>query len=434
MVERRLRAHDDAMSRERWSVRAGRVARRSMSSLLDGVLGVVWFTWVVTMLSLGAGLAITLLGVPLLAVTVRSGRVIGAVERARVRVLLGVEVSAPAAPPLRPSGVWPRLRAALGDVPGWKGLAYGVVMLPWGVLAFSVTVAVWSAGVGLLTAPLWDWAVPDGGVTSFGSYVFTGWGRVGVLAGGVVVGALVLLVAPRIVGWLSQVHVALVRSLLSVGRHAALQQRVGELQESRSATVEAAEAERRRIERDLHDGTQQRLVGLAIDLGIARERLVDTGDDRSRELVERAHEGLKEAIAELRDLVRGIHPAVLTDRGLDAAVSALAARSSIPVHVQSGLQRRLPAPVESAAYFVVAEALTNAMKHSDATLVRVTIRDDGAMLMIEVTDDGRGAALVAPPGGLHGLVDRVRSLDGRLDVTSPPGGPTTLTAVIPCES
>lgn len=405
-----------------------------MSSLLDGVLGVVWFTWVVTMLSLGAGLAITLLGVPLLAVTVRSGRVIGAVERARVRVLLGVEVSAPAAPPLRPSGVWPRLRAALGDVPGWKGLAYGVVMLPWGVLAFSVTVAVWSAGVGLLTAPLWNWAVPDGGVTSFGSFVFTGWGRVGVLAGGVVVGALVLLVAPRIVGWLSQVHVALVRSLLSAGRHAALQQRVGELQESRSATVEAAEAERRRIERDLHDGTQQRLVGLAIDLGIARERLADGGDDRSRELVERAHEGLKEAIAELRDLVRGIHPAVLTDRGLDAAVSALAARSSIPVHVQSGLQRRLPAPVESAAYFVVAEALTNAMKHSDATMVTVTIRDDGAMLMIEVTDDGRGGAAVAPTGGLHGLVGRMRALDGRLDVTSPPGGPTTLTAVIPCGS
>jgi signal transduction histidine kinase len=141
---------------------------------------------------------------------------------------------------------------------------------------------------------------------------------------------------------------------------------------------------------------------------------------------------LKEAIAELRDLVRGIHPAVLTDRGLDAAVSALVARSPIPVDVRSDLQRRFPGAVESAAYFVVAEALTNAMKHSDATLVTVTIRDDGAMLMVEVTDDGRGGARVAPTGGLHGLVDRVRSLDGRLDVTSPPGGPTTLTAVIPC--
>lgn len=421
------------MSREGWSVRSGRVVRRSLSLVLDGVLGVVWFTWVVTMLALGAGLVITLLGVPLLAVTVRSGRVIGAMERARVRVLLAVEVPAPPARRLA-EGVWPWLRAALGDVPGWKGLAYGVVMLPWGVVAFSVTVAVWSVGLGLLTAPLWDWAVPGGAITSVGSYVFTGWGRVGVFAGGVVVGAGVLVVAPRIVGWLSQVHVMLVRSLLSADQRAVLEQRVGELQASRSASVDAAEAERRRIERDLHDGTQQRLVGLAIDLGIARERLADAGDDRSRELVERAHDGLKEAIAELRDVVRGIHPAVLTDRGLDAAVSALAARSPIPVDVRSGVQRRLPAPVESAAYFVVAEALTNAMKHSHATLVTVTIRDDGAMLTVDVTDDGDGGAQVGPAGGLHGLSDRVRALDGQLDVTSPSGGPTTVKVVIPCGS
>lgn len=421
------------MNRDGWSVRVSRVARRSLSSVLDGVLGVVWFTWVVSMLSLGAGLAITLLGIPLLAVTVRSGRVVGAMERARVRVLLGAEVPAPAALPF-PEGVWPRLRTALGDVPGWKGLAYGVVMLPWGVLAFSVTVTLWSAGLGLLTAPLWEWAVPGGGITSFGSYAFTGWGRVGVRAAGVVVGAGVLMVAPRIIGWLSQVHVALVRSLLAADQRVALEQRVGELQASRSASVDAAEAERRRIERDLHDGTQQRLVGLAIDLGIARERLADMGDDRSRELVERAHEGLKEAIAELRDLVRGIHPAVLTDRGLDAAVSALAARSPIPVEVRSSVQRRYPASVESAAYFVVAEALANAMKHSEATLVAVTIHDDGAMLVVDVTDAGRGGAQVGTTGGLHGLADRVRSLDGRLEVTSPPGGPTTVKAVIPCGS
>lgn len=414
-------------------MRAGHTARRSLSLVLDGVLGVVWFTWVVTMMASSAGLAITLLGIPLLAVTVRSGRVIGAVERTRVRVLLGVEIPPPAALE-RASGVWPRLRAALGDVSGWKGLAYGVVMLPWGVLAFSVTVVLWSVGVGLLTAPLWDWAVPDGGITSVGTYEFTGWGRVGVLTGGVVVGAVVLLVAPRIIGWVTLGHEALVRSLLSAGRAAMLEERVDALQASRSASVDAAEAERRRIERDLHDGTQQRLVGLAIDLGIARERLADTGDDRSRELVERAHDGLKEAIAELRDLVRGIHPAVLTDRGLDAAVSALAARSPIAVEVQSEVQRRLPAPVESAAYFVVAEALTNAMKHSDATKVTVSIRDDGGMLMVEVVDDGRGGAQVEPTGGLRGLVDRVRSLDGHLEVASPPGGPTTVKAVIPCGS
>jgi signal transduction histidine kinase len=222
--------------------------------------------------------------------------------------------------------------------------------------------------------------------------------------------------------------------LLSADRTEVLERRVDELQASRSASIDAAESERRRIERDLHDGTQQRLVGLAIDLGIARERLADSGDERSLELVERAHEGLKEAIAELRDLVRGIHPVVLTDRGLDAAVSGLAARSPIPVEVRSDLQRRLPAPVESAAYFVVAEALANAMKHSGATLVTVTIHDDGSTLTVEVGDDGRGGASVGRSGGLCGLDDRLRSLDGRLELHSPPAGPTTVRALIPCAS
>jgi signal transduction histidine kinase len=254
-----------------------------------------------------------------------------------------------------------------------------------------------------------------------------------VLTGGVGIGVLLLLATPPVVGSLARGQVALVRSLLGTDRSAVLERRVDELQTSRSASVDLAEAERRRIERDLHDGTQQRLVGLAIDLGIARERLADGSDHRSRELVERAHEGVKEAIAELRDLVRGIHPAVLTDRGLDAAVSALAARSPIPVEVRSDLQRRLPAVAESAAYFAVAEALTNAMKHSRATLVTVSIHDDGTALTLEVVDDGVGGAHLGPTGGLQGLDDRLRALEARLEVSSPPGGPTTVKAVIPCE-
>jgi len=415
------------------SILSGRVWKQSLSLLLDGVLGVVWFTWVVTMLSLGAGLAVTLLGIPLLAMTVRSGRFIGAFERQRVRALLDTELPAPP-PAAQAAGVWPWLRTALVDAAGWKGLAYGVVMLPWGVLAFSVTLTVWSFGLSLLTAPLWGWAVPDGGPDPIGSHDLTGWGRVGVLAGAVVLGAAVLLVTPSIIGGMARVHRALVRSLLSADPKGVLERRVDELWASRSASVDAAEAERRRIERDLHDGTQQRLVGLAIDLGIARERLADSGDERARELVEQVHEGLKEAIAELRDLVRGIHPAVLTDRGLDAAVSGLAARSPIPVEVRSTLRRRLPAPVESAAYFAVAEALTNATKHSGARLVTVTIREDGADLTVDVVDNGRGGAQITPTGGLRGLEDRLRSLDGRLEVGSPPGGPTVVKAMIPCGS
>lgn len=421
------------MRNVRFPILSARPWKQSLSLLLDGALGVVWFTWVVTMLGLGLGLAVTLLGIPLLAITVRSGRIIGAFERRRVRALLDTELPAPPAP-VTASGVWPWLRSALGDAAGWKGLVYGLVMLPWGTIAFSVTLTLWMFGLSLFTAPLWSWATPDGGVTQFGSYEVTGWGHAGVLAGAVALGAAVLLVAPSIVGGMARVHRALVRSLLSADRTEVLERRVDELQASRSASIDAAESERRRIERDLHDGTQQRLVGLAIDLGIARERLADSGDERSLELVERAHEGLKEAIAELRDLVRGIHPVVLTDRGLDAAVSGLAARSPIPVEVLSDLQRRLPAPVESAAYFVVAEALANAMKHSGATLVTVTIHDDGSTLTVEVGDDGHGGASVGRSGGLCGLDDRLRSLDGRLELHSPPAGPTTVRALIPCAS
>lgn len=424
-------AHDGAMRSVVWRVFAGSVWRQTVLLVSSGVLGAVWFTWVVTLMSLGLGLAVTLLGLPLLAVTVRSGWLIGAAERARVLGLSGVDIPAPATP-VRPPGLLPWLRTSLADTVGWKGLAYGMVMLPWGVSTLTIAVTMWSAGLGLFTVPLWDWAVPDGAITSVGSYEFTGWGRVGVLAGGVVVGLLLLLVTPPVVGLLARGQVALVRSLLGADRRAVLERRVDELQTSRSASVDLAEAERRRIERDLHDGTQQRLVGLAIDLGIARERLADGSDDRSRELVERAHEGVKEAIAELRDLVRGIHPAVLTDRGLDAAVSALAARSPIAVEVRSDLQRRLPAVVESAAYFTVAEALTNAMKHSRATLVTVSVHDDGTALTLEVVDDGVGGAHLGPTGGLQGLDDRLRALEARLEVSSPPGGPTTVKAVIPC--
>jgi signal transduction histidine kinase len=197
--------------------------------------------------------------------------------------------------------------------------------------------------------------------------------------------------------------------------------------------VDLAAEDRRQIERDLHDGVQQRLVSLAMDLGRAKEKL-DTDPESAKELVDEAHEEAKRAITEVRDLARGIHPAVLTDRGLDAALSALAARSTIPVDVQVDVTERPPASVEAAAYFVVSEALTNVVKHANATKASVTVRRSGDRLTVQVQDDGVGGASITDGSGLAGLRDRVGALDGELHLLSPGGGPTVLMVEIPCAS
>ena len=234
---------------------------------------------------------------------------------------------------------------------------------------------------------------------------------------------------------MATLHGAIIRALLGPSGTAVLQQRVEQLSESREASVDAAEAERRRIERDLHDGAQQRLVALAMDLGLAKERL-ERGDDDAATvaLVGHAHDEAKRAITELRELVRGIHPAVLADRGLDAALSALAARCPVPVDLQVDLPERPPAAIEATAYFVVGEALTNVAKHSKARSVRVRVTRRGPILAVEVTDDGVGGAVVHRSGGLAGLADRVRAVEGTLRLASPAGGPTTLLAELPCAS
>jgi signal transduction histidine kinase len=212
-----------------------------------------------------------------------------------------------------------------------------------------------------------------------------------------------------------------------------LGEQVNRLETSRAAAVDSAEAERRRIERDLHDGAQQRLVALAMDLGTARERL-DDDPEGGRQLVTEAHEEAKAALREIRDLVRGIHPAILSDRGLDAALSAVVARSPVPVTLQVTVAERPPPVVESAAYFVVTEALTNVARHSRATTAAVTIERAGDRLVVEVRDDGVGGAAVDGGSGLRGLQDRVTALGGTLLILSPDGGPTSLIAELPCGS
>jgi signal transduction histidine kinase len=233
----------------------------------------------------------------------------------------------------------------------------------------------------------------------------------------------------------------LLAAAIVLGAHAAIEyaargrrlaRRVGVLEATRSGAVDAQDAELRRIERDLHDGAQARLVALGMSLGLAEQKL-STDPEGAQQLVTEARLGVAEALQELRDLARGIHPPVLADRGLGAAIATLADRSALPVTVSVDLGERLPAAVESAAYFVVAESLANAAKHSGANRISVAVTRDGDLLELAIEDDGRGGA--DPSGdGLTGLRRRAEALDGNLAVTSPAGGPTTVRVELPCAS
>jgi signal transduction histidine kinase len=245
-------------------------------------------------------------------------------------------------------------------------------------------------------------------------------------------GVLLLAAAPPLVAAVTRVETRAARALLGPSRAQRLEWRVTDLAVSRADLAAAADAERRRIERDLHDGTQQRLVSLAVNLGLARATLTDLPDE-ARRVIDEAHREAKEAVSELNDLVRGLHPAVLDDRGLDAALSGLAARVPLPVRLHVDLGGRVAPGAESVAYFVVSEALTNVTKHSRATRVDVSVRRTGRVVRVEVTDDGVGGADAAAGTGLAGLAGRVGSVDGVFRISSPAGGPTTVTAELPWE-
>ena len=210
------------------------------------------------------------------------------------------------------------------------------------------------------------------------------------------------------------------------------QERIAVLEETRAGAVDQQETELERIERDLHDGAQARLVALGMSLGMAEQKLA-SDPAAAKELLAEARQGTREALEELRNLARGIHPPVLADRGLAAAISALADRTPLQVSVAVDVPRRPPRAVETAAYFVVAEALANTGKHAQATQVDIAVSEDDDDLVVEIVDDGVGGAY-ASGNGLRGLARRVEALDGRLDVVSPAGGPTTIRAVIPCAS
>jgi signal transduction histidine kinase len=307
-----------------------------------------------------------------------------------------------------------------------------MLLFPFGLALFIVAVVCWSVAISLFTAPIWWFAIPE---DKRGDFLWPGnkfdnpfeW--VLTIGGGL----LLLLLTPWIIRGLLAVHKAVMRGLLGPTRRE-LEKASERLAAQRDLAVSSASGDRRQIERDLHDGAQARLVSLAVDLGRARRRLEEGGStEEAAELVRVAHEDAKQALVEIRDLARGIHPAVLTDRGLDAALSALAARSPVPVSLATEIGERPPEAAEAAAYFVVSEALANVVRHSGAERAAVSVVRAGGILVVEVRDDGQGGASPDGGSGLVGLEERVGALGGTLVVESPPGGPTSITAVIPCE-
>lgn len=394
--------------------------------LLSFVLGLFWFVALVTLLSTGIGTAITLIGLPLLAGTLVFWVWGARLERARFNAMLGERIADPYQP-LPDGSLWEKLKARLRDKYVWLDLLYLFLLFPIGLAQFVVAITWTSVAFTAITAPTW-YSLND-------SQTSSGWviDNLPAAIGVALVGIPILLALPYVLIGMVRGHAWLARNLLGTDLEQVLSARVGELTESRSRAVSASVDELRRIERDLHDGAQQRLVRLAMDLGMAKEKM-DSDPEAAKALVAEAHEEAKLAMREIRDLARGIHPAVLTDRGLDAAISALAGRSPVPVTLDIALPGRLPEAVESTAYFVVAEALTNIARHSGATAARVSARLEGGNLLLDVTDDGHGGAALIPGGGLAGLADRVAGIDGRLTVDSPAGGPSHIHAELPCVS
>ncbi|MFD5801818.1 sensor histidine kinase [Streptomyces sp. NPDC127020] len=352
-----------------------------LANLPAALLG---FVYVSTVLSIGVGLTVTVIGLPLLAAGLLGARQLGKLERARARALLGVRVEEPSPLPLHGGdGFFPRLWMALKDPVGWRAVLYDFMRLPWGVVTFVIT----------LTSLFVLWPV-----------------------------------LPFIARGLANADRAMVRALLSPSDE--LERRIAELESDRGVVVDTAAADLRRIERDLHDGAQARLVNLAMGLGLAKEKLLED-PDAAAAMVDEAHGEVKLALQELRDLARGIHPAVLTDRGLDAALSSVASRCTVPVRVTVDLAERPAAAIEGIAYFTVSELLQNVSKHSGARSASVEVWRSSDRLLIQVGDDGQGGARLDAGTGMKGLADRLSAVDGLFVVDSPEGGPTAITAELP---
>ncbi len=406
-------------------VRSSRVLRgllRLVMPVTDLFVSTIAFVVCVVGVTLSVGLLPAfLLGVPLFVLVGWICRRLAGLERRRIRLFLGIEI--PDAP--GPAKGW---RKQFTHGPTWRAIGYFLVHFVLGLVTFTVVISAWATAGAMLSMPWWLHRVPsrraDAGILT-ATDQRTAW----LLAAA---GLLMIAVAALLTYALTSLEGVLARAMLGPTARD-LEREVDQLRDSRSRVVDSVDAERRRIERDLHDGAQQRLVAVAMNLGRARSQY-DKDPEAARRLLDEAHQDAKQALEELRDLARGIHPAVLTDRGLDAALSGLAGRSPVPVSVSVDVEPRCSPTIEAIAYFVVSEALANVAKHAQASHAAVSVQRRGDRVFVQVSDDGVGGADGAGGSGIAGLRDRVAGVDGILELTSPQGGPTTLLVEMPCGS
>jgi signal transduction histidine kinase len=358
-------------------------------------------------------------------------------HRQRVRVTAGVKIPPQPAIPRRLSvrGI----TAAARSRATWRQLEYHLLAGPALAAAGIAVVGVWLAGVLYTLVYAYAWTLPNQGLLWRGQSPGSPANHLPAMLGIPVdvyltgAGIILLCAAPWLTGVVAALDGRTARELLGPSRTEELEYQVRHLAQTRAGAVDAADAERRRLERDLHDGTQQRLVSLAMNLGMARAEAATA--EQAQHAIAAAHEEAKAALTELRNLIRGLHPVVLEDRGLDAALSGIAARMPVPVRVTvdpAGLTPRPPPVIEAVAYFVVSEALTNVAKHAQATQAEVVVHRAGDRLHVIISDDGGGGADPARGTGLAGLAKRASSVDGTFEIASPPGGPTLITVDLPC--
>jgi signal transduction histidine kinase len=397
------------------------------------------FLAIIGILSTGVSLLFVGIGVVLIVFAIEGSRIVARIERRRAQVADQRPLIAHSYRPYG-AGIRELLTALFLDANRWRDVGYVFIAFPLTVLEFAAVVTLWSATLFLLSIPVWTLLTGEvlGGLDVTAGPVMPALARLSALNApavalvSLIAGLVLLPVSSFAAQGLMALHRQVVAVLLCDSGTAALEQRVETLEVSRKAVLDVEASELRRIERDLHDGAQQRLVMLTINLGLAADKM-DTDPTAAKDLVVDAREQARLALAEIRSLVRGIAPSILMDRGLVPALSALAGQSPVPTVVLASLPagERASDAVERAAYFVVAEALANVAKHSRASHAEVHVRREGPLLVVEVRDDGRGGASLLPAGGLTGLAGRVEALDGRLAVTSPEGGPTVVRAEIP---
>jgi signal transduction histidine kinase len=384
---------------------------------------VIAFSVLVGGLSIAVSFAVLIVGIPVVVGVAYVNRGVASMQRRLSGWARGEPIVAVYKRP-EERGFVARIMAILTDAQTWRDMAW---MIFDGFIGFAfavMTVVVWGVVVGSLFLPAWWWSMPNDAM-----YLWFDMDTTTEALVGVGIGLAFLPLALALTRLLASAHSRAAAALLGPGSR----RRVEELTVSRAGAVDAAHAELQRIERDLHDGAQARLVALAMDLGRAESK-VSEDPEAGRELIGEAREEALRALGELRELVRGIGPSILRDRGLEAAIASLATGRAQPVDYRVDVgEPRPPATVEAAAYFVVAESIANAAKHSGASRLTVRVwRDAADRIVVECSDDGHGGADPAAGSGLTGLIQRVRALDGTLTVTSPAGGPTTIRAEIPC--